>query len=117
MEDTDLSWRARLAGYRCLYVPTSIVYHEYTLRFGPRKIFYQERNRYLMLLKGAHWATLLVLLPALLLAEVVTWGFVLAQDRRRLANKARAYAPSPLSPLPAAAWCRPRFPFSGPMLP
>ncbi len=92
MEDTDLSWRARLAGYRCLYVPTSVVYHEYTLRFGPRKIFYQERNRYLMLLKGAHWATLLVLLPALLLAEVVTWGFVLARDRRRLANKARAYA-------------------------
>jgi len=27
IEDTDLSWRAQLAGYRCLYVPTAIIYH------------------------------------------------------------------------------------------
>ena len=42
MEDTDLSWRARLAGYSCLYVPTSFVYHDYSLRFGPKKAFYEE---------------------------------------------------------------------------
>jgi GT2 family glycosyltransferase len=77
MEDADLSWRARLAGYDCLYMPTSIVYHDYLLRFNADKIFYQERNRYLMLLKNLHWGSLLVLLPVLLLAEVVTWGFVL----------------------------------------
>lgn len=92
MEDTDLSWRARLAGYRCLYVPQSVVHHDYSLRFGPLKTFYQERNRYLMLLKSLRWCTLLVLLPALLLAEAVTWGFVLVRDRRRVANKLRAYA-------------------------
>jgi hypothetical protein len=68
------------------------VYHDYSLRFGPRKTFYQERNRYLMLLKNLRWRTLLVLLPALLLAEAVTWGFVLLRDRRRAANKWRAYA-------------------------
>lgn len=92
MEDTDLSWRARLAGYRCIYVPSSVVYHDYTLYFGPEKTFYQERNRYLMLLKSLRWRTLLVLLPALLIAEVMTWGFVLWQERKRLANKLRAYA-------------------------
>lgn len=92
MEDTDLSWRARLAGYRCLYVPDSVVYHDYTLRFGPQKTFYQERNRYVMLLKGLQWRTLLLLLPALLLAELVTWGFVIVRERRQWANKARAYA-------------------------
>jgi GT2 family glycosyltransferase len=91
MEDTDLSWRARLGGYRCLYVPQSIVFHDYSLRFGPRKTFYQERNRYLLLLKSLRWRTLLVLLPALLLAEAVTWGFALLRDRRRLANKLQAY--------------------------
>jgi GT2 family glycosyltransferase len=91
MEDTDLSWRARLVGYRCIYVPSSVVYHDYTLRFGPKKTFYQERNRYLMLLKGLRWRTLLLLLPALFLAEVVTWGFVLLRERR-LTNKLRAYA-------------------------
>ena len=27
-EDLDLSWRLRLAGYTCRYVPTAVVYHE-----------------------------------------------------------------------------------------
>jgi GT2 family glycosyltransferase len=91
MEDTDLSWRARMAGYRCLYVPGSVVYHQYTLRFGPQKTFYQERNRYVMLLKWLRWPTLLLLLPALLLSEIMTWSFVLLRDRPRLANKVHAY--------------------------
>jgi GT2 family glycosyltransferase len=92
MEDVDLSWRARLAGYRILHVPRSVVYHEYALHFGPKKTFYQERNRYLMLLKSLRWRTLLLLSPAFLLAEVVTWGFVLFRERRHLSNKVKAYA-------------------------
>jgi len=91
MEDTDLSWRVRLAGQRCLYVPQSVVHHDYRLRFGPRKTFYQERNRYVMLLKSLRWRSLLVLLPILLLGEAVTWGFVLLRDRRRWLNKIEAY--------------------------
>jgi GT2 family glycosyltransferase len=91
MEDVDLSVRSRLAGYGILYVPQSVLYHDYTLRFGPRKTFYQERNRYLMLLKSLRWGTLLLLLPALLLAELVTWGFVLLREKKHRANKLRAY--------------------------
>lgn len=92
MEDVDLSLRARLAGYRVLYVPCSVVYHNYALHFGPQKTLYQERNRYFVLLKSLRWRTLLALLPALLLAEVVTWGFVLLRDRRYPFNKFHAYA-------------------------
>jgi GT2 family glycosyltransferase len=92
MEDTDLSWRARLAGYRCLYVPASVVRHDYRLTFGPHKTFYQERNRYLMLLKNLHWGTLLLLAPSLLLAELVTWGYLLTRQRDQWADKLRAYA-------------------------
>jgi GT2 family glycosyltransferase len=92
MEDTDLSWRARLAGHRCLYVPASVIYHDYALHFGPRKTFYEERNRYQMLLKVLDWRTLLLLSPALLLAEAVTWGFVLLRDRAHLLNKPQACA-------------------------
>ena len=91
MEDTDLSLRAQLAGYKCAYVPSSVVFHDYKLRFGPRKTFYQERNRYLTVLKVYRWPTLLVLLPAYLLAEIVTWGFVLMQDREHWGNKVRVY--------------------------
>ncbi len=90
-EDTDLSLRTRLAGYECLYVPRSVVYHDYQLRFGPRKIYYEERNRYVTLLKTLRWPTLLLLLPVWLLAEVITWGFVLSQDRANWRNKVRAY--------------------------
>ncbi|MCA9923376.1 MAG: hypothetical protein KC421_13435, partial [Anaerolineales bacterium] len=78
-------------GFKCLYVPDAIVQHDYALRFGPQKTYYQERNRYLMLLKNLRWRTLLLLLPSLLLAEALTWGFVLLQEPRRYANKIRAY--------------------------
>ena len=91
MEDTDLSWRARLAGGRCLLQPASVAVHHYELRFTPLKVYYQECHRYLMLLKTLRSATLVALLPALVLAEVVTWGFVLTRDRRNWRNKLRAY--------------------------
>jgi GT2 family glycosyltransferase len=91
MDDADLSLRVRQAGYKCVYTPKSIVHHDYILTFGPRKTYYQERNRYLMLLKNWQWRTLLLMLPALLFAEVISWGFVLVKERRNLMNKPRAY--------------------------
>lgn len=91
MEETALSLETRLRGWRCIYVPRSVVHHDYALRFGPRKTLYQERNRYFMLLQTYRWRTLLVLLPALLLAELVTWGFVLTRDRKNWLNKFKAY--------------------------
>lgn len=91
MEDTDLSLRVLLAGYDILYVPTSVIYHDYELRFANNKVFYQERNRYLMLLKIFKWRTLMLLLPALLLGEVISWGFVLLRERGSIINKLKAY--------------------------
>lgn len=92
MEDTDLSLRARLAGWQILYAPKSVIRHDYALRFSPRKVFYQERNRYLMVLSLWRWGTILALLPALALGELVTWGFVLWRERSRWRNKLDAYA-------------------------
>jgi GT2 family glycosyltransferase len=92
MEDTDLSMRARLAGQRCRCASQSIVRHNYRLRIGPQKVFYQERNRYLMLLKLFRAPTWVLLFPTLAVGEVVSWGFVLLRDQRSIANKIRAYA-------------------------
>lgn len=100
VEDTDLSLRARLAGWLCLFAPKSVVYHDYTFRLTARKVFYQERNRYRMLLKCLRWPSLFVLLPSEILAEFVTWGFVLIRDRANAANKLQAYA-SILASLPS----------------
>jgi GT2 family glycosyltransferase len=90
MEDIDLSWRARLAGWHTLYVPESIVRHDYELKITRLKTFWQERNRYLMLLKSLRWPTLILLLPELLLAELVTIGFVVLRDRQNFGNKSKA---------------------------
>ena len=90
-EETDLCWRARLAGHRCHFVPRSVVHHDYRpsqpnhLRF-----YYSARNRYLMLLKNWRWGTLLLLLPSLFLAEVVDWFLALAMRGESLQAKARA---------------------------
>lgn len=47
-EDTDLGWRARLAGWKAYYVPEAIVYHHHSKKFGTYstlKAFLVERNR------------------------------------------------------------------------
>ena len=90
MEDVDLSLRARLGGYRCLYVPDPVVLHEYEMRLDPQKTFYVERGRYLMLLKSFSARTLFALLPILLLAEVITWGWVFLLRPSAAGQKAKA---------------------------
>ncbi|MFL6274982.1 MAG: glycosyltransferase family 2 protein [Blastocatellia bacterium] len=91
LEDTDLSWRARLNGWQTVYAPDSLVLHDYELRITPLKVFWEERNRYLMLIKSLRWPTLLLLAPAYFVAEVITWSFVLLKDRHNIGNKLRAY--------------------------
>src|SRR5262249_40202839 len=50
VEDTDLSLRARLAGYEVWHASGAVLYHKYDVKMTPRKFFYLERNRWLMLL-------------------------------------------------------------------
>jgi GT2 family glycosyltransferase len=56
-EDTDLSWRLRLAGWRIRYQPTAVVRHRHAASSGgessPAFAFHNERNRLLMLTKDA----------------------------------------------------------------
>jgi hypothetical protein len=55
-EDTDLSWRGRLLGWRYRYVPTSVVRHEHAASSGEGSDLFRyfvERNRLLMLAKDA----------------------------------------------------------------
>jgi hypothetical protein len=91
VEDTDLSLRARLAGYRCLYVAEAVVRHDYQLSYSPGKAFYLDRNRHLMLLKNLSRTTYLRLLPGLLISELVTWGFLLLKGPRYWGVKLHVY--------------------------
>ncbi len=47
-DDSEIGIRARLAGWKCLYVPAAIVYHKNSGtagQYSPLKAFYVERNR------------------------------------------------------------------------
>jgi GT2 family glycosyltransferase len=53
-DDTDLGIRARLAGWKCLYVPTSVAYHRSSATAGSYsalKAYLVERNRVWVLIK------------------------------------------------------------------
>ena len=60
-EDTDLSWRGRLAGWRYCYVPESVVRHEHAASSKEGSalfMHYVERNRFLTLARNAPWSML-----------------------------------------------------------
>ncbi|MAS35731.1 MAG: glycosyl transferase [Anaerolineaceae bacterium] len=52
-EDVDLGWRAQLTGWRCLYVPTAIVYHYLSATGGGvTASYYDGRNLIFILAKN-----------------------------------------------------------------
>ena len=76
-EDTDLSLRARLLGYDLLCDSRAVIIHYYRLGMSASKFGHLERNRLITLLKTLSRQTLLRLLPALLLTELLTWAYAL----------------------------------------
>jgi GT2 family glycosyltransferase len=91
VEDTDLSLRANLAGYRIMFAPRSIVYHKYSLRMTPQKFFLLERNRRLTLIKNFRWGTLIALLPAIWMTGLLMWIYAIVHGPAFIQAKLRAH--------------------------
>jgi GT2 family glycosyltransferase len=89
-EDTDLSWRARLAGYSSICNPASNVLHDHNPHQSSLALYYSERNRIILLMKNWKCSTLLLLLPSLVLAEIIDWGYVLLVGGKGIYAKLRA---------------------------
>jgi GT2 family glycosyltransferase len=56
LEDVDLAWRARTAGWRCLSVPRAVVLHDHSASFGNdshQKLYLVGRNRVWLIAKNA----------------------------------------------------------------
>ncbi len=54
-DETDMGWRAQLAGWKCMYNPRAIVYHFHSASSGtysPFKAFLVERNRIWVAIKS-----------------------------------------------------------------
>ncbi len=97
-EDLDLSWRLRLAGWECWYVPTARAYHARTsrglgsnaYRSSPLEFHRRQRvkpqvsrtnsmrNQWLMLVKNEDFANLIQDLPHIALRElsIVGWSIL-----------------------------------------
>lgn len=92
LEDSDLSLRARLAGYRIMFTPESIVYHKHKTVITAQKVYYLERNRLMLLLKCYSMKLLIMVLPALVLTEMVTWTHAALNGNKFAYSKLRAYS-------------------------
>jgi GT2 family glycosyltransferase len=85
-EDTDLSWRGRLRGWKYVYEPTALVRHHHAQSSGVGSTFFRfhtERNRLLVLAKNA---------PAKL-----AWRAGLGEVRRAVTTTVRHYVLRPLT--------------------
>lgn len=65
-EEIDLSWRARLAGYKILYMPKAVVYHKTSgtkTSYTVRNKYFIERNRLRTMIQNYSLTMLLQILP------------------------------------------------------
>jgi GT2 family glycosyltransferase len=77
-EDTDLSWRMRLRGWRIVYEPAAVVEHVHSgtsVEWSPLFTFHVDRNRLFMILKNAP--------PAFVLQAFARFGWLSARYAAR----------------------------------
>ena len=83
-EDVDLSFRAQLKGYRCLFVPDAIVYHHASRSIGrdtETAVYYSHRNLEWVYLKNVPKQLLLASLPAHFIYILASFAFFLLNGR------------------------------------
>jgi GT2 family glycosyltransferase len=95
MEDVDLSFRMRLAGHRCLYVPESVVRHVGSATTGYESaftVFLSHRNLVWTWVKNMPGPLLVLYLPHHLAVNVlsVVWFTLRGQGRAVLSSKRAA---------------------------
>ncbi|MBK8047982.1 MAG: glycosyltransferase family 2 protein [Anaerolineales bacterium] len=82
MEDVDLAWRARLAGWRCLYQPQARILHAHSATFGdasPRKRFLLGRNKVWLIAKNMPEPWLALWLPFIAGYDAMAVGYGVIQ--------------------------------------
>jgi len=90
-DDVDLSWMVNLMGYNIYCIPRSVIYHQYQLKMSPQKLYWLEYGRWSALLRYLRPVTLVALLPALALTEVIIGGYCLIHGPKYVWAKVRAW--------------------------
>lgn len=96
-EDVDLSWRMRLAGFKTVVAPCSVVYHRRSTTTSRKRgmlVFHHCKNRILTLVKNYGFMNLMKYLPLLVVLESV----------RAFSNLASGQSEGALAILRAFVW-------------
>ncbi|MDA2929596.1 glycosyltransferase family 2 protein [Acidobacteria bacterium AH-259-O06] len=83
-EDADLNMRARLQGYRCLYVPQAIAFHRLNSAirtFSHHYVFYGHRNSEYVFWKNMPGTLLFLYLPERIIFNLLSFVFFLFKGR------------------------------------
>lgn len=83
-EDSDLNLRARMLGFRCLYVPTAQVLHRVNASiesFSPAYVFYGHRNSEILFWKNMPAQLLLIYLPERILFNLLALAYFTFKGR------------------------------------
>lgn len=96
-EDLDLSWRAQLYGWKCLYVPEVIAYHNRTFSPSRRKQMpkairlHAVKNRYLPIIKNDLPALFLKHLAHILWYDIRILGYLALFERSSFQGIVRVF--------------------------
>jgi GT2 family glycosyltransferase len=83
-EDVDVAWRARMRGWRSVYVPTAVVRHHHSrtaVHGSPFKYYWTGRNRIRVLARNATAGQLVRFGLFMLAFDLAYVGFVMVRDR------------------------------------
>jgi hypothetical protein len=91
-EDKDWGWRALMAGWQSIYVPSSKILHKWSasVGHGARKFYLLEFERILSVCKNYSRRTLVLLAPVLILVEISV--LLYAAVKGWLTKKIQTYA-------------------------
>lgn len=91
-EDTDLSFRFRLHGYTCVYVPTAVVYHHLSASIGYQSdtaVYYAQRNMEFIFFKNMPTVLLLKYLPLHVITDLLLFARYILHGQARIFLKAK----------------------------
>jgi GT2 family glycosyltransferase len=94
-EDTDLSFRLRLAGHRCLYVPDAVVHHVGSAIAGAESdftVYHSYRNLIWTYVKNMPWPLFWLYLPQHLLVNTFLFGAFAIRGRAGVIVRAQVAA-------------------------
>lgn len=101
-EDLDISWRAQLCGWKCLYIPSAIGHHFRTFTPNDRRSeisgtlkIGSVRNRYLLMLKNDLFKHFLRHFPHIAIYDLKILTYALLYERSSLAGYVQAFRLAP----------------------